>query len=68
MTEKQTTLLREAQLALENMPMGGVGIDGACQIDLDVATARGGVCFDASYHQAQQAWLLIERAIMEAAL
>ena len=64
MTNRQLEQLRDAQAALEAMPVGGIGIDGASQFELDIIAARGDACFgDANYHQAQQAWLLIERAI-----
>ena len=66
MTDSQRMLLRDAQGALEDLPVGGVGVEGPSQFELDIAASRGQVYYDdASYHQAQQAWLFIERALTE---
>ena len=62
--------LNEARQALsciqewaENFPSGGVGPEGSTQDDLDAASAEGRACEnDATYHCAQQIWLIAERA------
>jgi hypothetical protein len=64
MTPWQIEKLRDAQVYLENMPCGAIGAGGASELELSEAE-RLGVCFydDATYHQAQRAWLCIESAI-----
>jgi hypothetical protein len=64
MTENQRMLLREAQWALENVPCGGIGASGPSLGELQVA-AENGKAFggDATFHQAQLAWWLIEHAL-----
>ena len=58
-------LLTDAAAALENLPVGGIGPDGATQAELDAAGEQCAPCAgDASYHQAQQAWLWIEKALI----
>ncbi len=47
---------------LENMPCGGVGDDGMTQHELDDAVALGEV-YDATYHNAQQAYLFLREAL-----
>lgn len=52
------------QECMENMPQGGIGINGPNQDDLDAANEEGHpVYYDASYHQAQQAWLIAQRGL-----
>jgi len=60
------SLLREAQEAMENLPMGGIGRDGATQAEIDAAEESGHALEDdASYHQGQKTWLILERAKAE---
>lgn len=55
--------LKAAQEAMENLPMGGIGRDGATQAEIDEAEESGhAIEGDASHHQGQKAWLIIERA------
>lgn len=57
-------LLVQAQNDLENLPVGGIGADGATQSDLDHAAECGdSYADDNEYHQGQQAWLRIQEAI-----
>lgn len=57
-------LLVQAQQDLENLPVGGIGADGATQSDLDYAAYLGDSYNDnAEYHQGQLAWLRIQKAI-----
>jgi len=56
--------LQLAQRALEDMPCGGVGHGGVTLSDIEECEIAGIVHREnAEYHQAQKAWLLIERAI-----
>ena len=64
MTEKESKLVRAAMDTLENMPVGGIGEEGATQAELDEASGNGDAYRkDANYHTAQQAWLLLSEAI-----
>jgi len=61
---KAIKLLIEAQTELENLPVGGIGADGASQDELDEASEQGQAFEDdAECHQGQQAWLKIQEAI-----
>ena len=52
----------DAMLALEGMPCGGIGSNGATLEDLAAADEVGQPFDDdASYHVAQLAWRLLER-------
>ena len=56
-------LLVEAQCAIADMPMGGIGSVGPTQEDINEAEAAGNTIEnDAAYHQGQKAWLILERA------
>ena len=55
--------LQLAQRALEDMPCGGVGHGGVIMADIEASEQDGTVFECAEFHQAQKAWLLIERAI-----
>lgn len=54
--------IREAQEVLSDMPMGGIGLEGPTKAELDAADNAGcSIEDDACYHQAQKAWLILER-------
>ena len=57
--------IRDAMDALENMPMGGIGENGATMHDIEVAE-EAGCCMekDAAYHQAQKAWLFLNEVLL----
>ena len=58
------TRVEEAMVALENMPQGGIGDDGPTLAELGEAEKKGHVFGeDASYHQAQKAWRLLQKAV-----
>lgn len=57
-------LIEAAMLELENMPVGGIGADGATQRELTKA-GENGMPYDSDsvYHCTQQAWLYLHRAL-----
>ena len=56
-------LISEAQMVITDLPMGGIGIDGPTQEDIDAAEKAGKpIADDSCYHQGQKAWLILERA------
>ena len=65
MTDRQMMLLRDAQWALENLPCGGLGVDGPSLDELTDAAMKGHpYAGEGSFHQGQTAWRLIEQALM----
>jgi hypothetical protein len=57
--------IKDAMEALENMPMGGIGAGGASMHDIEVAEEAGHVVEnDAAYHQAQKAWLFLNKVLL----
>lgn len=56
----------DAQGWLEQMPMGGIGTNGATDQEL-LDAEESGHCYegDAVYHNSQRAWLLLEQARKE---
>lgn len=62
-------LILDAMDTLTQMPMGGVGVNGPTQAELDAATAEcHSIEMDAYFHIAQQAWRTLERALGEIAV
>ena len=58
--------IKAAMACLEEMPCGGVGANGADQEQLDAANNEGvAYCGDATYHQSQQAWLHLAKALKD---
>ena len=58
--------IRLAMAALVNIPGCGIGESGPTQKELDAAV-EGGMAIDgdATYHNAQQAWLLLRDFVAE---
>jgi len=56
-------LIEEAMKSLAQMPIGGIGKDGVTLEDIDETEKKGKVIIDdATYHQSQKAWRLLEKA------
>ena len=58
--------IKAAMEVLCDMPCGGIGGDGWTMEEIDAVEQTGHPAEnDATYHQAQKAWLLLDRALSD---